>query len=1353
MSVKVVAELHPFRRTRVKVTASPKAIAEIIKDLNTGFPLTQARVCRNGEIVKDFSMAANDGDTLTVKFVPYGSTHDAGGGMKVGGWGLVALGALSFLIPGVGGFLSSALIGAGLSMALGGTVLMNVNIPSLNDREKPEQDPSIRGGKNQMRQSGRIPVLFGRHRIYPDLAANPHTQIIDGRQYYTQLFCGGYKDCVIDKNSFKLGDTELQDLSQTKDINAILSGADPNIRLEVLQNGEASVLYPHCVHEDAVNAPLQNRIEDADGNKIPGELIRHTPDNTDAVDVDIFFYNGLGKYGNNGNVVSASVEVRASYKPYGAADSAYALLGYFNNGSNTVSGSELKTKRCKVTKSGLLIGKYTVKIERVTADSTDGKIIDQVYVGSVRSIKSRDKDGNVVRPIRAERQKDLTVIALRVLATSRVNGMLDGFNYVATAKAPVYSGGGSGASYWLNSAETRNPASALLYALRGRAAQQTVDDGDIDWPSLEKFYEWCEQKDEDGDYKYSCNAYLSESVTIAEIMRMIGSTARADILRIDSKIAVVQDIERTSCVQLFTPKNTISYSVTMFSADIPDAISLRFIDKDAGYAQNESKVYNTPNGNQSAGEPPDTVQTADLWGVTNSKQARRIGMYDYACLKNRPFVHVIEADIEYLVCNKGDWIRYAGDVALAGSTQGRIKGVIWADGVCVGVDTDEPIVMTEGKQHAVRIRLSDGTIILKDVIFSSGERREKSIAYHPSDGGDPYDPLVGDLRVVDVDDNVYYEPRNAVLFTEPLEEANAPKAGDVYAFGVRGYETLDLIITDIQPGQNLTAVLTCVEYSPEIFGVDREGFVLPDFVNRITPVSGAVDSGAVNPDRWRSFATYNDAEAEPDRPTGDGQGNGWHHVQTYRSVWQSAKVAESVEGGEWGLPVRIRAERGDDDVTPIWLSLSPQNVELDTDGNGNLLAGLLPITPAPQARLFKWNSLLTGVNFSLVGAPSGISINSNGVITVGANAVLGDKNNITVRAAYQGATYTAVLSITKNINNSAPRYLGTVNALSANAAAVTIIKGPTTGQVSARQGDYVLAVAATGGRLAGSVFQWGGVAWEYRAMGDHADLYTRCFKDGLDVPELVNDTEWFGGLIAKRLIALKAFIEEFETVFMLLKRGGIIQSEATDPVTQEPLFYIRSDGFTKMIKAIFEDITVFKGHFTGIDADAIQISGNSSFSGDIDSGVLKVLPSSQTPPFNLANPNNASAINTFMVNVRNTLGYPSNIAQFTVYPTSGTYYFSSGGGYIQEIIKSITFVFSGYMTSPHIEITSVNNKTIRINSSSPGGNQSYTLTFAVGTNNRTVRLHGLPASTNTQYEVHKMIDGNDPTRSFVMIKN
>ena len=1300
MSVKIFAFLNPVSAERTILEANPGSVKNIITSLKSGFPVSQARVCRNGEIIKDFSIEAKDGDTLWIKFVPYGSTEGMGAGMKAGGWvlaiiGLVVGAATSW--TGIGATFGVALIGAGLSMALGGTVLMNIDIPTLKDMEKPEQDHSIRGAKNQSRPHGRIPVLFGHHRIYPDVAANQYTEIKGNQQYFVQLFCGGYKDYTIDKDSIKLGDTPLIDLSHTKDMQQILSGNDPAIDLEIIQDGAASRIYPHCVHEEVINAQLQKEIKDADGNKISGEIVKTTPDKTDEINVDIFFHNGLGKYNKEGEVVSRSVVVEAWYQ--GSKDPKPLLLGYFNNSSNTIAGSELKTKRYQVTKKGLSPDVYTVIIKRVTADSTNSKVVDAVHVGSVRSKKSE-------RPIRAERQEGLTIIAMKVLATAKVNGVIDSFNYTATSKLPVYSGNGSGPLYWLNTAETRNPAAMLLHALRGKAAQQIVASDDIDWPSIEAFYEWCKE------HEYACNAYLTESVTIAELIKMIGNTARADILRIDSKISVVQDIKRESCLQLFTPKNTVGYSVTMFNADIPDAIALRFIDEKAGFAHNELSVYNTPDGNKT--DEPDSIQKVDLWGITDDAQARRIGMYNYACLKNRPFVHTIDVDIEYLCVNKGDWIQYSGDIALTGSVQGRIKGIVWADGVCIGIDTDEPVVMTEGQKHAVRIRLKDGTIILKEVVYNPGLRREKSIAYYPGEGEELYEPFIGDMYAVDENKNVYYEPLNTLFFTEPMEAEDAPKAGNIYAFGVRGYEVIDLIITDIQPGQNLSATLTCVEYSPEIFDVDKPGFILPEFVNRITPVSGTVDHGVVNPDNWKHFAVFHDSEEEPERPSADGLSGGWYREQTFRSIWQSAKTAESVESGEWSLPVRMKAQRGLDDVTPIWLGLTPQNVSLDADGDGNIPAGLFPLTF--QARLFQWNSVLQDVLYSLPDAPLGITIDANGLVTVNANAVLGDSTDIKVNAEFQEEIYTSQINIKKLFRKFSADYLGTVTELQINNAEVMIIAGGTPGKKRAIQDNFVLM--AEGGQ-AGSVFQWTGTAWVYRKADTHPSLYIACFKDALNIDGLADNTEWFGAVIARQLIAQRAFIESLEA--QVLKIAGIIygggrfvfeDGRLVDKGAHLKGFSLDGDGTLKA-----SQIDIDTGTLQNID-----IINRANFKGliTIESGRFKIVPDQiiERSYANITASNlRARIASDFSMSVKDVYSVSYGRINGSPYPEFDTIVFTSNGQFMTFYKNGAIIGIPG--TSPPI--------------SSLG---SMGITIKIGSDNM-VMVYNAPGSTNHTNGIHE----------------
>lgn len=56
------------------------------------------------------------------------------------------------------------------------------------------------------------------------------------------------------------------------------------------------------------------------------------------------------------------------------------------------------------------------------------------------------------------------------------------------------------------------------------------------------------------------------------------------------------------------------------------------------------------------------------------------------------------------------------------------------------------------------------------------------------------------------------------------------------------------------------------------------------------------------------WTTYNDSDAIPDRPTGDGTTNGWHRNYTASAIWMSTKSSIEVDDPnvEWGDPNRFR---------------------------------------------------------------------------------------------------------------------------------------------------------------------------------------------------------------------------------------------------------------------------------------------------------------------------------------------------------------------------------------------------------------------------------------------------------------
>ena len=53
------------------------------------------------------------------------------------------------------------------------------------------------------------------------------------------------------------------------------------------------------------------------------------------------------------------------------------------------------------------------------------------------------------------------------------------------------------------------------------------------------------------------------------------------------------------------------------------------------------------------------------------------------------------------------------------------------------------------------------------------------------------------------------------------------------------------------------------------------------------------------------WVTYNDNDALPVRPTGDGTFDGWHRNYTSTAIWMSTKSSRDVNEGEWGDPVRF----------------------------------------------------------------------------------------------------------------------------------------------------------------------------------------------------------------------------------------------------------------------------------------------------------------------------------------------------------------------------------------------------------------------------------------------------------------
>ena len=886
MPLKLRTQIHPFSGRYNDSIVERDSLINIFNNLSTGTKIENAVILVEDEPIKDnYDRIPKDGSRVYIRIMPEGEGWDlanegdrknVGAGAKALGGIMTAIGVVLMFTPAAP--LGALLAGVGVAVTLTGVALYNMelNIPSVNDRTTPKQDPSLRGGSNQSRPYGSIPVVFGRHLLSPDYAATPYTYVDDNNgQWLRQLFCLGYDDQEVETESLKIDETKLTDFSSGGDL----------VHLEFLRNGTRSNIYSRVCKEIMVNSVLKN----LNDSGTSGAIIRTTCENCRTLNVDIFFPNGLFAYNDKGKVTYADCAVTVWYKPAGSSESHWSVFKEWNLHKNT-------TKTLRVTYGvNVPIDKYDVKVERTTPDNDSSKIHDEVYLGSIRAYTND-------HPVRDERAQGLLLAALEIKASDMAQGVIDKLNLVTHSVFPDWNGQGSGAEYWTARA-TSNPASCVLYCLRGKINSDPINDEKIDWQAFEHWWSFCDQK------QISFNAVLSSDMQISELIAAIAKVGRANIVKIDGLFTVAVDELKTVPVQAFTPRNSISFSEQILMADIPDQLDYNFIDEAGGWAQNTRSVYNTSTGEYDPNNPPKTPRAeTSVWGITNANQLFKFARYQQAVTKLRRSVYSIKTDVEFIMCSKGDLIEYSGDAAMIGSAYGRIKELIVENGMIAGIVSDTLLEFDEGVEYGLRVRNARSGI---------------KTVYVQNTGTSDY----------------------WCRFEMPVE--GGIQEGDLFTFGVRGRITKELVVLEMIPGENLTAELKCVDLAPNIFRVDEDGYVIPPFKSMLT-VGGTTDSGYEDTKNWNTYRTYNDSTEKPAKPTGDGTENGWHRIHTSESRWESHKNARNVYEGEWSSPLatveqieKIVNSIPAADTTPPTI---PQIVSVDGTDVGNAVITFSPST-------------------------------------------------------------------------------------------------------------------------------------------------------------------------------------------------------------------------------------------------------------------------------------------------------------------------------------------------------------------------------------------------------------------------
>lgn len=282
---------------------------------------------------------------------------------------------------------------------------------------------------------------------------------------------------------------------------------------------------------------------------------------------------------------------------------------------------------------------------------------------------------------------------------------------------------------------------------------------------------------------YAIGFVMDSGRAFGDVIRDVLAAGRASFGLRNSLYSATRDIAQTVPVQMFTPANSWGFSYTRSFADLPHALRVSFTNPDASYQQDVRLVY--ADGYTEANAT--RFEELDLRMVIDPDAAWRLGRYHLSVIYNRPNQYTFQADIEHMVCERGDLIHVAHDITGWGVAWGRIKAISGST-----VTLDGPVTLESGKTYAFRVRRDDGTQVTETITSAAGDVQTLTLA-------------------------------------APLTSA---AVGDLFVVGEVNRGVAQLIVRKIEPGDDLTATITAVDAAPDVWTADSG--TPPAFVSDIS---------------------------------------------------------------------------------------------------------------------------------------------------------------------------------------------------------------------------------------------------------------------------------------------------------------------------------------------------------------------------------------------------------------------------------------------------------------------------------------------------------------------------------------
>lgn len=668
--------------------------------------------------------------------------------------GLLIIG--SFLTAGFGP-LVGGLLTAGIGLA--GNLLINALFPpSTKQADGQKTLYSIGSPRNRVRRWEPVSSVLGEVRKAADHGADPYTEFVGDDQYLRLLLVWGFGP--LDISDIRIGKTPITDYD--------------DVEIQTFYGYETDAqqtLYSRQVVQDDV----QIEVTQSDS---PIKL--RTAEDATEVQFDLLAPQGI-----------ADITYKTGKKKTQEVKGYARLLV---PGTSTIvkevpwdmSDNDTNPKRVTFRITGLPgNASYDFRLYRTTRDYDDSDQdesdnVDNVTMTALRTFR---KAPPINFPL------PLAITALRIRATKQLSGVPDDITALVRTRAKKWTG-----TLWSSNQVTRNPGDLYRHVLQGPANRRPRTDAQIDLPAIQAFSARCTSKgftfDMDRDFRAS----------VFETAKDVLAAGRAVPILKDGKWSVAYETPTAPIVQHFTPQNSWNMRRKQTFSRKPNALRVKYADRDREYEENERLVFDDGYTKANA----TLTEMLELPGVTDRGLIHKHGRYRLAELYLRPAIFTLNVDAEHLRCNKGDRVYVASDVLMNTLATGRVKGV--AGQV---VTLTNPVTMDTGT-YAILFRLRNGSFLQRTVVTNAG-----------------------------VNDTVTLVGTGAV----PSVPANR-SAGDVFSFWTADQVGAVYRIKEIRSGgDDLSAELDLVDDAPDIERADTQP--IPDY-----------DSGLVQPIDPSSIPPY-----------------------------------------------------------------------------------------------------------------------------------------------------------------------------------------------------------------------------------------------------------------------------------------------------------------------------------------------------------------------------------------------------------------------------------------------------------------------------------------------------------------